>query len=120
MSVTQTAYLYKHTSPFESRTIVAASGIWLTLRNGQKILDATSGAAVSSIGHGDARVKEAVVSQLDEIAYCHPGFYQTICAQDLATFLVNSTHGKMARALLTGSGWLIIGYLFSWLIYTLF
>lgn len=83
---------------------MAASGIWLTLRNGQKILDATSGAAVSSIGHGDARVKEAVVSQLDEIAYCHPGFYQTICAQDLATFLVDSTHGKMARALLTGSG----------------
>lgn len=103
-TVTQTAYLYKHAHPFQPRTIKQASGIWLTLENGQKILDATGGAAVTAIGHGDPRVKEAIIAQLDQVAYCHPGFYQTDIAQDLATFLVNTTHGKMSRALLTGSG----------------
>ena len=83
--------------PFAPSTIKAAPGIWLTLQNGQKIL----GAAVSAIGHGNADVTEAIVTQ---IAYCHPGFYQTDIAQDLSTFLVNSTGGKMQKALLTGSG----------------
>lgn len=111
-NVTQTAYLYKHAHPFQPRTIKAANGIWLTLENGQKILDATGGAAVTAIGHGDPRVKEAIISQLDEVAYCHPGFYQTDIAQDLATFLVNTTHGQMARALLTGSGNLNRSFIF--------
>ena len=101
---TETAYLYKRTHTFQPLTIKASSGIWLTLDNGQKILDATSGAGVSAIGHGNARVKKAIAKQLDEIAYCHPGFYQTECAQNLAGFLVKSTQGRMARALLTGSG----------------
>lgn len=101
---TESAYLYKHTHDVQPRTIKSSSGIWLTLNNGQKILDATSGAGVSAIGHGNARVKKAIAEQLDQIAYCHPGFYQIECAQNLARFLVNSTQGKMARALLTGSG----------------
>ena len=104
MTTTQSAYLYKHIQPFAPSTIKAASGIWLTLQNGQKILDATSGAAVSAIGHGNKDVTKAIVTQLDHIAYCHPGFYQTDIAQDLSTFLVNSTGGKMQKALLTGSG----------------
>lgn len=103
-TTTQDAYLYKHTHPFPPSTITAASGIWLTLQNGQKILDATSGAAVSAIGHGNPDVTKAIVAQLEKVAYCHPGFYQTDIAQDLSTFLVNSTHGKMQKALLTGSG----------------
>ena len=107
MTTTQTAYLYKHIQPFAPSTIKAASGIWLTLQSGQKILDATSGAAVSAIGHGNKDVTKAIVNQLDHIAYCHPGFYQTDIAQDLSTFLVNSTNGKMQKALLTGSGMLL-------------
>ena len=103
-TITQTAYLYKNVQPFESRTIKSAKGIWLTLEDGRRILDATSGAVVAAIGHGDLRVKQAIVDQLDKVAYCHPGFYQTDIAQDLATYLVNTTHGTMVRALLTGSG----------------
>jgi adenosylmethionine-8-amino-7-oxononanoate aminotransferase len=100
----ETAHLYKRTNAFQPMTVTSGSGIWLTLENGQKILDATSGAGVSAIGHGDPRVKEAIVAQLDKIAYCHPGFYQSEPAQQLANFLVESTQGKMVRALLTGSG----------------
>ena len=35
--------------------VVASQGNYLQLSNGQKIFDATGGAAVSCIGHGDER-----------------------------------------------------------------
>ena len=104
-AVTQSAYLYKHTHP--SSLVKSASGIWLNLDDGKKILNATGGVAVSAIGHGNGHVKDAIIGQLDEVVYCHPGVYKTECAQNLASFLVNLTHGKMARALLTGSGSLL-------------
>lgn len=103
-SETPSAYLYKQTTFSEAKTIEKAGGIWLHLTNGQKLLDATSGAAVSALGHGNDRVHQAIADQLQTVAYCHPGFYQNKIARDLAEFLVDSTNGKMARALLTGSG----------------
>jgi hypothetical protein len=38
------------------------------------------------------------------VLYCHPGFFKTSIAEQLANFLVDSTGGKMARACITGSG----------------
>jgi Aminotransferase class-III len=97
-------YLYKQSHNDAYLKVESASGIWLNLANGQRILDATCGAAVSSIGHGNARVKKAIVAQLDQVSYCHPGFFRTSIAEQLADFLVDSTGGKMARACITGSG----------------
>ncbi|KAF8536246.1 aminotransferase, class III [Trichophaea hybrida] len=77
-------YKYTHHSPYIS--LKSASGLYLHLESGQRVLDATSSAG------------------LDEIAYCHPGFYKTSIAEKLANFLVSSTHGAMSRAVLTGSG----------------
>ncbi|GAB7340953.1 hypothetical protein MBLNU457_7297t1 [Dothideomycetes sp. NU457] len=63
-----------HTSPPH---VISAQGKYLHLSNGQKILDATGGAAVSCLGHGNARVKKAVMAQMDQVAYCHSAFYGT-------------------------------------------
>ncbi|KAF8250317.1 PLP-dependent transferase [Wilcoxina mikolae CBS 423.85] len=95
-------YKYTHHSPYLS--LKSASGLYLHLESGRRILDATSGAGVSALGHGNPRVKAAIAAQLDEIAYCHPGFYKTSIAEKLADFLVSSTHSAMSRAVLTGSG----------------
>lgn len=62
------------------------------------------GAAVLAIGHGNADVTKTIVTQLDQIAYCFPGFYQTDIEQDLSYSLVNPTGGKMQKTFLTGSG----------------
>lgn len=94
----QSAYATKHP------TVVSASGLYLTLENGQQVLDATSGAAVSGIGHGNKRVKEAIIKQLDKVEYAHPGYFQNTPSIELAEFLVQSTQGKMSRACLLGSG----------------
>lgn len=101
---TENAFLYKHFNNVAPLTVKSGSGVYLTLENGQKILDATSGAGVAAIGHGNTRVKRAIAAQPDQVAYCHPGFFQTSSAQGLADFLVKSTHGKMSRACLVGSG----------------
>lgn len=98
-------YFYKTARTNSSYfTVESAKGIYLNLANGQKILDGTCGAAVASIGHGDDRVKKAMIAQMDKVSYCHPGFFKTDVAQELAQLLVDSTEGKMARAAITGSG----------------
>ena len=99
------AYFYKHAHSNDSYlSVEAGSGLYLKLSDGRKILDATGGAAISAIGHGNKRVQKAVAAQLEQVEYCYPGFFKTTCAQQLADHLVKSTNGKMARACLLGSG----------------
>ena len=103
------AYLYKHAHSNDPYLDVeSGSGLYLTLSDGRKILDATGGAAVSAIGHGNVRVKMAIARQLEKVEYCYPGFFKTSCAQQLADYLVSSTNGKMVRACFLGSGLLLL------------
>ncbi|KAL1650695.1 hypothetical protein SLS58_000813 [Diplodia intermedia] len=84
--------------------VVGASGNYLTLSNGQKILDATGGAAVSCLGHGDKRVQDAITRQMSEVAYCHSLFFSTSAAEDLGQELVAGTNGAMTKAFIVSSG----------------
>jgi adenosylmethionine-8-amino-7-oxononanoate aminotransferase len=96
--------LYKNFHKHPAALVESASGIYLHTSDGRKILDATSGAAVACLGYDNKEVQKAVVDQLVSVAYCHPGFYKTKSAEDLADFLVDSTHGQMSKAVLCGSG----------------
>ena len=98
------SHLYQSTSHSAQPIVKEASGIYIILQNGQKIIDSTCGAAVSSIGHSDPRVKKAMIEQLDIITYAHPGYFQNVPALELADLLVKTTGGKMSRACLVGSG----------------
>ncbi|CAK4030121.1 related to adenosylmethionine-8-amino-7-oxononanoate aminotransferase [Lecanosticta acicola] len=84
--------------------VVAAQGNYLHLNNGQKIFDATGGAAVACLGHGDIRVQDAIIEQMNEVSYCHSLFYGTRAAEELASLLVDSTNGEMSRAFFVSSG----------------
>lgn len=99
----QSAVLHRslHNDPHR---VVSAQGNYLTLSNGQKILDATGGAAVSCLGHGNERVKKAMMKQMDEVSYCHSLFFSTTVAEELAQELIDSTNGKMSRAFIVNSG----------------
>ncbi len=103
-SLSEPTFFYQSAYETSAPLVKSASGLYFTLENGQKILDSTSGAAVSAIGHGNSRVKDVIVAQLDELAYAHPGYFQNKPALELAEFLVRSTGGKMSRACLIGSG----------------
>jgi adenosylmethionine-8-amino-7-oxononanoate aminotransferase len=96
--------LYKNFDKHPGALVESATGIYLHTSDGRDILDATSGAAVACLGYSHKRVQQAVVAQLLSVPYCHPGFYKTQAAEDLADFLVQSTHGRMSKAVLCGSG----------------
>ncbi|KAF2396298.1 aminotransferase, class III [Trichodelitschia bisporula] len=89
-----------HTPP----VVTHASGSYITLSNGQTFLDATTGAAVACLGHGNARVRAAINKQLDSVAYCHSLFFGTSAAEELCAELAVGTGGKMTRALIVSSG----------------
>lgn len=88
----------------KSLNLSKGSGIRLFLENGGSIIDASGGASVACIGHGDARVRDAMVAQLDKVAYCATAFYTTGVCEELGRELVDSTNGRMSRAYIVCSG----------------
>ncbi|KAL6871680.1 adenosylmethionine-8-amino-7-oxononanoate aminotransferase-like protein [Trichoderma longibrachiatum] len=84
--------------------VVSSHGLYIQFDNGRRILDATGGAAVSCIGHGDERVIEAIAAQARALDYCHTMFYSCPSAEDLCRQLIQSTGGQMARAFIVCSG----------------
>jgi adenosylmethionine-8-amino-7-oxononanoate aminotransferase len=86
------------------KTVVKASGLTLTLNDGQEIIDATGGAAVACLGHGNEVIKQAIIDQMNTVSYCHSLFYGTAAGEDLAESLIASTDHQMARAFIISSG----------------
>lgn len=54
-ATTSTSHVLHRSLHSEPLQVVSAQGNYLQLSNGQKIFDATGGAAVSCLGHGDVR-----------------------------------------------------------------
>lgn len=88
--------------------VVSAQGIYLTLENGRKILDATGGPGVVCIGHGNAEVRKAVTEQMTRLSYCHAFLYSNSPAEELAQMVIGSTTGTMVKATIMGSGELTV------------
>lgn len=84
--------------------IVGGKGNYLTLDDGRRILDASGGAAVACIGHGDTRVHKAIIAQLSQVSYCATTFYSTEVYEQLCRELVQTTKGHMSRAYIVNSG----------------
>ena len=89
---------------YKPPTITHASGIYYYTECGRKIIDACGGSAVACLGHDNARVKAAVRQQMDRAPYCHSQFFTTAASEELASTVIDTTQGKMARMLTLGSG----------------
>ncbi|HLW82165.1 MAG TPA: aspartate aminotransferase family protein [Candidatus Acidoferrales bacterium] len=68
--------------------VVHGEGCFLFTRDGKKILDASGGAAVVSIGHGAASVAHAIAAQARSLAYVHSSQFTTRAAAELARRLL--------------------------------
>ena len=102
------AVLYRNlNTPFLS--LLRGKGLFLELENGLSVIDASGGAAVACIGHGDQRVRDAIVAQLDKVAYCSTLFYTADVCEKLCQELVSSTKGHMSRAYIVSSGRSCVG-----------
>ncbi|MGJ9417124.1 aspartate aminotransferase family protein [Massilia sp. CMS3.1] len=82
---------------------VRASGITVFDSAGHAYLDASGGAAVSSLGHGHPDVIAAMHRQIDRCAYAHTAFFTTEVAEELAaTLAARSPKGIEAVYLVSG------------------
>jgi adenosylmethionine-8-amino-7-oxononanoate aminotransferase len=83
--------LLHRTLAFRPEIAVRGRGIRLTLGDGQEVIDASGGAAVACLGHGNGRVAAAIGRQAAEMAYAHTGFFSSAPAEAMESAL------KMAR-----------------------
>ena len=97
------ALLHRDTH-FIPKKAIRGKGCYIFLEDGQKFLDSTGGAAVSCLGHGHDKVIKAVVDQINQFSYCHSSFFGTQVSEDLASFLVDSTGGRLSKAYVVSSG----------------
>ncbi|CAF1406302.1 unnamed protein product [Rotaria sp. Silwood1] len=78
---------------YEPLQAVRAEGNYIYLKDGRKLLDGSSGAAVSSLGHGNKRVIAAILDQLQTVDYA---------AEELASEITKET--DMARVIFVSGG----------------
>ncbi len=83
---------------------VSGRGVWLIDRDGREVLDGSSGAAVSCLGHGHPRIVAAIREQADRLAFAHTSFFSSEPAEALAERLVGHEPGGLGYAYLVSGG----------------
>ncbi|OEZ99003.1 aspartate aminotransferase family protein [Duganella sp. HH101] len=83
---------------------VSAAGLTVRDSQGRSYLDASGGAAVSSLGHAHPDVLAAMHAQIDRNAYAHTAFFSCDAAEELATRLANDAPGDLDHVYLVSGG----------------
>ncbi|WP_431111588.1 aspartate aminotransferase family protein [Variovorax paradoxus] len=81
-----------------------SSGMFIRDAEGREYLDASGGAAVSSLGHAHPEVLAAMHAQLDKLAYAHTSFFTSEVAEQLADELISSAPKGMSHVYLVSGG----------------
>jgi len=98
-----TIFSWSKQSGLNPLNIKTAKGVWLYERSGKKILDFSSQLMNMNIGHGHPRVKEAVMRQMDEVSFVHPGMV-TEARGALGKKLAEITPGSLKKTFFTNAG----------------
>ncbi|MCR8956207.1 aspartate aminotransferase family protein [Variovorax sp. S2] len=89
----------------QSPPVAAGSnGMFIRDAEGREYLDASGGAAVSSLGHAHPEVLAAMHAQLDKLAYAHTSFFTSEVAEQLADELISSAPEGMSHVYLVSGG----------------
>jgi hypothetical protein len=83
---------------------VAGEGVYLIDSTGKRYLDASGGAAVSCLGHGHPRIRQAIHRQVDALEYAHTSFFTTPAAEELATRLIESAPEGLSKVYFLSGG----------------
>jgi adenosylmethionine-8-amino-7-oxononanoate aminotransferase len=84
-------------------------GIYLFDRSGKKYIDASSGALVVSVGHGNKRVADAVHAQLTRVGYVNGTHFTSDATEQLATRLIDIATKEIPAANLKRAAFLCSG-----------
>jgi adenosylmethionine-8-amino-7-oxononanoate aminotransferase len=85
-------------------TAVRGEGAYLIDSAGKRYLDASSGAAVSCLGHNHPDVLAAMRRQLNSLEYAHTSFFTTEPAEALADDLIAHAPGRMSHVYFVSGG----------------
>lgn len=94
--------------------VVASGGNYLYLSTGQMIFDATCGAAVACLGHGNQEVIQAITDQLGINAYSNSMVFTTKAAAELAEEIISGTGNLMSRVYICSSGTISSPYVLTY------
>ncbi|KAH9849939.1 PLP-dependent transferase [Lenzites betulinus] len=82
-----------HRTPWQPPVATSAEGIYITLEDGTKLIDAVGGAAVACIGNGHPAVQKAIKEQVDEVSYVYNMQLSNGPAEDLAHHIIETSKG---------------------------
>ncbi len=89
----------------EYPSIERGDGVWLHTTDGQKVLDASSGGAMTSnLGHGRHDIVDAATRQAEKIAYFYMDHFTNEPMEALADRLISVAAPEMARVRFASSG----------------
>ena len=97
-------HVFHRSSTAAYPTAVRGEGAYLIDSAGKRYLDASSGAAVSCLGHDDADIIAAIKAQLDRLPYAHTSFFTTEPMEALADELIARAPAGMERVYFVSGG----------------
>lgn len=80
-----------------------AKGIYFWDYNGKRYADCSSQLILTNIGHGDERVNKAIIDQLNQVHYVHPGLVTKVRGE-LGKLLAEITPGNLCKSFFTLGG----------------
>lgn len=83
---------------------VGGDGVYLVAANGQKVLDGSSGAAVSCLGHSHQAVINAIIKQAQTLSFAHTSFFTNDPAEQLAALLIDQSGSAFSKVTFFSSG----------------
>ncbi|WP_417806739.1 aspartate aminotransferase family protein [Thioclava sp.] len=88
----------------EPPVAVGGEGCYLIDASGKRYFDGSGGAAVSCLGHSNERVREAIKTQVDKLAYAHTSFFTSEPAEALADHLIARAPQGIERVYFVSGG----------------
>jgi adenosylmethionine-8-amino-7-oxononanoate aminotransferase len=94
-----------HRNPHGQPPVAAGGrGIFLIDAKGNEYIDASGGAAVSCLGHGDQEVIQAIKEQAELLAFAHTGFFSSEPAEELADLLIEQAPPNFGKVYFVSGG----------------
>ena len=88
----------------ETPSIVKAEGIYLYDDRGNRLIDASGGAIVCSIGHGVKEMSDTIAEQMGKVAFVFRRAFQTPELEEAAAKVCETTNGDMDRVFFVSGG----------------
>jgi adenosylmethionine-8-amino-7-oxononanoate aminotransferase len=98
------SHIFPRHTKVKTPVAVSGEGCYLYDASGKRYLDASGGAAVSCLGHGDVEITDAIKAQLDQLAFAHTSFLTSEPAEKLADLLIEHAPEGLEKVYLVSGG----------------